>query len=147
MPRKWTRADYQAMIGLKKKTARGIKKMTRKLNKSHLKSAMLANLLGKKNKNAQQRRAIAATLSKSQMNGMGVMWKKFLASQYPLPNRQIKQLIRDKKLVDSFFNARIPTETRRRILTQKGGDPTVPPAARSESGSWSTARENTRLRT
>lgn len=121
MPRKWTRADYQAMIGLKKKTARGIKKMRRKLNKSHLQSAMLANLLGKKNKNAQQRRAIAATLSKSQMNGMGVMWKKFLASQYPLPNRQIKQLIRDKKLVDSFFNARIPTETRRRILTQKGG--------------------------
>ena len=122
MPRrKWTRADYQAMIGLKKKTKRDMNKMRRKLNKSHLQSVMLANLLGKNNKNAQQRRAIASTLSKSQMNGMGIIWKKFLTSQYPLPNRQIKQLIRDKKLIDSFFNARIPTETRRKILTQKGG--------------------------
>ena len=118
MPRKWTRSDYEAMIGLKKKK-RNLKRG--KLNKSHLQSAILANLMGNNNKNVPQRRAIASTLSKSQMNGMGAIWKKFLTSQYPLPNRQIKQLIRDKKLVDSFFNARIPTETRRKILTQKGG--------------------------
>ena len=118
MPRKWI-MDYEAMIGLKKKRKR--KGNLKKLNKSHLQSAVLANLMGNNNKNVPQRRAIASTLSKSQMNGMGVIWKKFLTSQYPLPNRQIKQLIRDKKLIDSFFNARIPTETRRKILTQKGG--------------------------
>ena len=117
MPHKWTRSNYEAMIGLKKKRKGNLKK----LNKSHLQSAVLANLMGNNNKNVPQRRAIASTLSKSQMNGMGVIWKKFLTSQYPLPNRQIKQLIRDKKLIDSFFNARIPTETRRKILTQKGG--------------------------
>ena len=118
MPRKWTRSDYEVMIGLKKKK-RNLKRG--KLNKSHLQSAILANLMGNNNKNVPQRRAIASTLSKSQMNGMGAIWKKFLTSQYPLPNRQIKQLIRDKKLIDSFFNARIPTETRRKILMQKGG--------------------------
>ena len=120
MPRKWTRSDYEVMIGLKKKKRKGNLKRG-KLNKSHLQSAILANLMGNNNKNVPQRRAIASTLSKSQMNGMGIIWKKFLTSQYPLPNRQIKQLIRDKKLIDSFFNARIPTETRRKILTQKGG--------------------------
>ena len=118
MPHKWTRSDYEAMIGLKKKK-RNLKRG--KLNKSHLQSAILANLMGNNNKNVPQRRAIASTLSKSQMNGIGAIWKKFLTSQYPLPNRQIKQLIRDKKLIDSFFNARIPTETRRKILMQKGG--------------------------
>ena len=120
MPCKWTRSDYEAMIGLKKKKRKGNLKRG-KLNKSHLQSAILANLMGNNNKNVPQRSAIASTLSKSQMNSMGIIWKKFLTSQYPLPNRQIKQLIRDKKLIDSFFNARIPTETRRKILTQKGG--------------------------
>ena len=120
MPRKWTRSDYEAMIGLKKKKRKGNLKRE-KLNKSHLQSAILANLMGNNNKNVPQRRAIASTLSKSQMNSMGIIWKKFLTSQYPLPNRQIRQLIRDKKLIDSFFNARIPTETRRTVLTQKGG--------------------------
>ena len=120
MPRKWTRSDYEVMIGLKKKKRKGNWRRG-KLNKFHLQSVMLANLVGNNNKNVPQRRAIASTLSKSQMNGMGIIWKKFLTSQYPLPNRQIKQLIRDKKLIDSFFNARIPTETRRKILMQKGG--------------------------
>ena len=84
-------------------------------------SMMLAKLLGRDNKNAQQKRAIAATLSKSDMNGMGRMWKKFLNSKYPLPKKQIKQLIRDKKLIDSFFDTRIPLDTRRRIVAQEGG--------------------------
>ena len=60
-------------------------------------------------------------LSKSDMNGMGWMWKKFLNSKYPLPKKQIKQLIRDKKLIDSLFDTRIPLDTRRRIVAQEGG--------------------------
>ena len=85
MPRKWTWSDYEAMIGLKKKKRKGNLKRG-KLNKSHLQSVMLANLIGNNNKNVPQRRAITSTLSKSQMNGMGIIWKKFLTSQYPLPN-------------------------------------------------------------
>ena len=57
-------------------------------------------LLGRDNKNAQQKRAIAEMLTKSNMNGMGQLWKKFINSKYPLPQKQIKQLIRDKKLID-----------------------------------------------
>ena len=124
---KWSRSDYEAMIGLrkeKKKKKRQKKKPTSgalHATKALLHSMMLAKLLGRDNKNAQQKRAIAATLSKSDMNGMGRMWKKFLNSKYPLPKKQIKQLIRDKKLIDSFFDTRIPLDTRRRIVAQEGG--------------------------
>ena len=86
-----------------------------------LHSMMLAKLLGRDNKNAQQKRAIAVMLTKSNMNGMGWLWKKFLNSKYPLPQKQIKQLIREEKLIDSFFNSRIPLDMRRRIVAQEGG--------------------------
>ena len=115
------------MIGLrkeKKKKKRQKKKLTSgtlHATKALLHSMMLAKLLGRDNKNAQQKRAIAATLSKSDMNGMGRMWKKFLNLKYPLPKKQIKQLIQDKKLIDSFFDTRIPLDMRRRIVAQKGG--------------------------
>ena len=95
---KWSRSDYEAMIRLRKekKKKRQKKKLTSGVlhtTKALLHSMMLAKLLGRDNKNAQQKRAIAATLSKSDMNGMGQMWKKFLNSKYPLPKKQIKQLI------------------------------------------------------
>ena len=123
---KWSRSDYEAMIGLRKekqKKKRQKKKPTSGAlhpTKALLHSIMLAKLLGRNNKNLQQR-AITATLTKSNMNGMGRLWKKFLNSKYPLPEKQIKQLIRDKKLIDSFFDARIPLDTRRRIVAQEGG--------------------------
>ena len=79
---------------------------------------MLAKLLGKDNKNVQQKRAIAASLSKSNMNGMGRLWKKFLNLKDPFPQKQIKQLIWDKKLINSFFDTRIPLNTRRKIVAQ-----------------------------
>ena len=119
------------MIGLRDERQKGKKKKRQKKKKSPggvlpmtkalLHSMMLAKLLGRDNKNAQQKRAIAATLTKSNMNGMGQLWKTFLNSKYPLPRKQIKQLIRNKKLIDSFFDARIPLDTRRRIVAQEGG--------------------------
>ena len=123
---KWSRSDYEAMIGLrkeKKKKKRQKKKPTSgalHATKALLHSMMLAKLLGRDIKNVQQKRAIAATLSKSDMNGMGRMWKKFFNSKYPLPKKQIKQLIRDKKLIDLFFDTRIPLNMRRRIVAQEG---------------------------
>ena len=121
---KWSRSDYEAMIGLRKEKKKKKKKRQKKkltsgalhATKALLHSMMLAKLLGRDNKNAQQKRAIAATLSKSDMNGMGRMWKKFLNLKYPLPKKQIKQLIQDKKLIDLFFDTRIPLDMRRRIV-------------------------------
>ena len=117
------------MIGLRDERQKRKKKRQKKkstggalpMTKALLHSMMLAKLLGRDNKNAQQKRAIAATLTKSNMNGMGRLWKTFLNLKYPLPQKQIKQLIRDKKLIDSFFDARIPLDTRRRIVAQEGG--------------------------
>ena len=126
---KWSRADYEAMIGLWKERQTKKKKRQKKkltggvllLTKALLHSMMLAKLLGRDNKNMQQKRAIASMLTKSNMNGMGWLWKKILNSKYPLPQKQIKQLVRDKKLIDSFFDSRIPLDTRRRIVAQEGG--------------------------
>ena len=82
---KWSWSDYEAMIGLRRQKEKKKKKIQKKkltsgaLNamKALLHSMMLAKLLGRDNKNAQQKRAIAATLSKSNMNGMGRLWRKF----------------------------------------------------------------------
>ena len=125
---RWSRADYQAMIGLRKgkqtRKKRGKKQtgtVRRGIPKELLHSIMLAKLLGRDNRNTQQKKAIAGTLTKTNMNGMGRLWRKFLNTKYPLPKKQIKQLIRDRKLIDSFFDSRIPTDTRRRIASQEGG--------------------------
>ena len=126
---KWSRLGYEAMIGLRKERQTRKKKRQKKKptggallpTKALLHSIMLAKLLGRDNKNVQQKRAIASTLTKSNMNGMGRLWRKFLNSKYPLPQKQIKQLVRDKKLIDSFFDARIPLDMRRRIVAQEGG--------------------------
>ena len=113
---KWSQSDYEAIIGLRKERQKKKKRQKKKLTggalhptKALLHSIMLAKLLG---------RAIAATLTKSNMNGMGRLWKKFLNSKYPL---QIKQLIWDKKLIDLFFDTRIHLDMRRRIMAQEGG--------------------------
>ena len=77
---KWSRSDYEAMIGLRQKEKKKKKKKRQKkkptigalhATKALVHSMMLAKLLGRDNKNAQQKRAIAAMLSKSNMNGMG----------------------------------------------------------------------------
>ena len=113
------------MIGLRKERQKKKKKrQKKKLTSGELhptKALLHLIMLGRDNKNAKQKRAIAATLTKSNMNWMGQLWKKFLNSKYPLPQKQIKQLIQDKKLIDSFFDARIPLDTRRRIVAQEGG--------------------------
>ena len=88
---KWSRSDYEAMIGLRGQKEKKKKKIQKKkptsgvLNatKALLHSMMLAKLLGRDNKNVQQKRAIAATLSKSNMNGMGRLWRKFFKFEIP----------------------------------------------------------------
>ena len=74
---KWLRADYEAMIGLRKekqtrkKKRKKVRMARRGIPKELLHSIMLAKLLGRDNKNTQQKKAIAATLTKTNMNGMG----------------------------------------------------------------------------
>ena len=84
---KWSLLDYEAMIGLRKERQKKKKRQEKKptsgtlhLTKALLHLIMLAQLLGRDNKNVQQKSAITATLTKSKMNGMGQLWKKFLNS-------------------------------------------------------------------
>ena len=90
---KWSRSDYEAMIGLRK--AKGRRRRRRRVQKKKatsgalhatkalLHSMMLAKLLGRDNKNVQQKRAIAATLSKSNMNGMGPVVEEIFKFEIP----------------------------------------------------------------
>ena len=86
-----------------------------------MEAVMLGHMLGKNNKNAVQTNAILDTMSSSVMTGMGRVWKNFMSSHYPLPQKQIKQLVRDRQLIKSIFNPKLLLDTRRRILKQKGG--------------------------
>ena len=86
-----------------------------------MEAVMLGHMLGKNNKNAVQRNAILDTMSSSQMTGMGRVWKNFMSSRYPLPQKQIKQPVRNRQLIKSIFNPKLLLDTRRHILKQKGG--------------------------
>ena len=121
----WTRNDYLAAIGrMRGRTSRKKNRRSKKKRlaaKDVLEGVMLGHMLGKNNKNPVQKRALIDTMSSSQMTGMGKVWKAFMSTHYPLPQKQIKQLVKDKHLIGSIFNPKIPVETRRRVLNQKGG--------------------------
>lgn len=118
MPKKtWTRNDYMRMIGLEKKR----KKKPKKKDNSLAEAIMLSKLVGNSNRNKAQRLAVIDSLNSRQMVGMGRLVKIFIKSKYPLPENKIKQLVRDKKFISAFFDNKVPVDTRKRILSQKGG--------------------------
>ena len=133
----WSREDFLKAINKKGGGRKRNKKRRPKISGNKIMEAvMLGHMLGKNNKNAVQKKAVVDTMSGSQMTGMGRVWKNFMSSCYPLPQKQIKQLVRDRKLIDSIFNSKIPLDTRRCILKQKGGIfPTLFPIAAKVIGS------------
>lgn len=78
-------------------------------------SQMLARRKGK------SRHALIDGLTNSQMNGIGKAFGKFLRLQKKLPDKRIKQLIRDQQLVNAIVQGHGPLRTRKKILKQKGG--------------------------
>ena len=104
-----------------KKRKKRVRRVPQMNGNKIMEAVMLSHMLGKNNKNAVQKNAILDMMSSSQMTGMGRVWKNFMSSHYPLPQKQIKQLVRDRQLIKSIFNPKLPLDTRRHILKQKGG--------------------------
>ena len=117
----WSRRDFlKAIMNKTFKKKRRNKRGPKISGNKIMDAVMLGHMLGKNNKNAVQKKAVVDMMSSSQMTGMGRVWKKFMSSHYPLPQKQIKQLVRDRKLIESIFNLKVPLDTRRHILKQKG---------------------------
>ena len=105
--RKLTRSDYEELIGLK--GGRGKRKRSVKGGgkTSHLPEAMmLAHMMSKTNKNAKQRKAIIDSLNAIQMRDVGRLVRGVLNVHRKLPEKQINQLIRDRKFIDAIVKGK-----------------------------------------
>ena len=130
--RKLTRSDYKELIGLK--AGRGKRKKWGKRSvkgggktRSHLPEAMmLAHMMSKTNKNAKQRKAIIDSLNATQMRDVGHLVRGVLNVRRKLPEKQINQLIRDRKFIDAIVKGKGALSTRKKILSdQRGGFPGI----------------------
>ena len=87
---------------------------------------MLVHLMSLANRNVKQQQAIVDSLNKNQVRQIGKFLKQILNAKHKLPRNQIKQLIRDRNLIDAIITGRGSLSTRKNILklktrNQKGG--------------------------
>ena len=55
------------------------------------------------------------------MNGVKKLVKKILTSNYNIPNSNIKKLEKNIKYVEALADGKVPFNTKKEILKQKGG--------------------------
>ena len=118
---KWTRDDYATMIGLSRKKKKGKKTRSAMRGGARVDDLLLARMIGKRNRNPAQRRAIIDSMSSAQLKGMGRILRTLFNSTYPVPQKTIKQLSRNEAFVKAMMHGQGRPETRKKILTQKGG--------------------------
>ena len=92
----------------------------------HPESVMLAHLMSSANRNTKQRQAVVDSLNESQVRHIGRLLKHVLNAKRKLPKNQIKQLIRDRNLIDAIIMGKGTLSTRKNISklkmrNQKGG--------------------------
>ena len=87
---------------------------------------MLVHMMSKTNKNAKQRKAIVDSLNATQMQDVGHLVRGVLNVHHKLPEKQINQLIRDRKFIDAIVKGKGALSTRKKILSdQRGGFPGI----------------------
>lgn len=89
-------------------------------------TVMLAHLMSSANRNVKQRQAVVDSLNENQVRHVGKLLKKVLNTKRKLPKNQIKQLIRDRNLINALIKGQGTVSTRKKILklktkNQKGG--------------------------
>ena len=115
--RKLTRKDYESLIKMGKKRGGG---------NVLPETVMLAHLMSSANRNVKQRQAVVDSLNENQVRHVGKLLKKVLNTKRKLPKNQIKQLIRDRNLINALIKGQGTVSTRKKILklktkNQKGG--------------------------
>ena len=88
-------------------------------------TVMLVHLMNSANRNVKQQ-AVVDSLNKNQLHQIGKFLKQILNTKHKLPRNQIKELIRDRNLIDAIITGRGSLSTRKNILklktkNQKGG--------------------------
>ena len=88
---KWTREDYARMIGLSGASKKKLKKKKGIYIKggARIEGLMLAKLIGQKNRNKSQRKALISTMNNTQLKGVGRILRSFMNSKYKLSPRTL----------------------------------------------------------
>ena len=86
-----------------------------------MEAVILGHMLGKNNKNAVQKNHNIGHDEQFPDDWDGNSLEEFRVIPLPLPQKQIKQLVRDRQLIKSIFNPKLLLDTRRHILKQKDG--------------------------
>lgn len=123
--KKLTREDYKKLIMGKSKKSRGRKLKSKKSKKMRggliIPDLLLAKLISSENRNRMQRQAVIDSMNKVQMAKIGRVIRKFVNSQYNLSPSQLKALTKNRAFLKALMTDKVPLETKKRILTQKGG--------------------------
>ena len=82
-------------------------------------TVMLAHLMSSANRNVKQQQAVVDSLNENQVCQIGKFLKQILNAKHKLPRNQIKQLIRDRNLIDAIITGRGSLSTRKNILKLK----------------------------
>ena len=80
------------------------------------KTVMLAHLMSSANRNIKQRQAVVDSLNENQVHQIGKFLKQILNAKHKLPRNQIKQLIRDRNLINAIIPQRGSLSTRKKQL-------------------------------
>ena len=82
-------------------------------------TVMLAHLMSLASRNVKQRQAIVDLLNVNQVHQIGKFLKQILNAKHKLPRNQIKQLPRDRNLIDAIITGRWSLSIRKNILKLK----------------------------
>jgi len=75
----------------------------------------------KVNKNNKQRKKLINSLGNKEMKGIEYLTNSFLQNKYKVDGIKLSKLRKDKKFIYNLANGRIPLNSKKKILVQKGG--------------------------
>ena len=78
-------------------------------------------ILGKNAKNRQQRKALAALATKSQLRAVCECIENVLAQNIPVSNAQLQKLKRHKNMLRKLANRRLPVSEQRKLISSQSG--------------------------
>ena len=82
-------------------------------------TVMLAHLMSSVNRNDKQQQVVVDSLNENQVRQIGKFLKDILNAKHKLPRNQIKQMIRDRNLIDAIITGRGSLSSRKNLLKLK----------------------------
>lgn len=96
-------------------------KLPRGVSQKLAKNIHFIGLLGSKNPNKKQKKALLDTINKTQINAIGELTGNLLNGRYNVPKSVLKKLSKDKDSLYALADKKKPISKKKKILEQKGG--------------------------